>query len=129
MMAIAAIKQKRHAVLVFHELAPAFDFGLAKPTGINDRQLAFVRRAAPGLIEVALESGDTDALSEALVSAALLGRRDSEVYHEGLAALLARQHPDGTYSSIHDRAAPGADDYRHVVALTSWALLTSLDVE
>jgi len=119
--------ERRDAVIVFHELVPAVDFGFSEPSVIGDRQLAFLQRAVPGLIEAARQSGDTDALAEALVTAVLLDRGGSEFHARGLATLLARQNNDGTYASNRDQPEANADYYRHVVAVASWALLISLD--
>jgi len=117
----------REAVIVFHELIPALDFGLSEPSGIDERQLDFVRRSAPALLDAARESGDTDALAEALITAALLDVRDSDAYREGWSTLLSRQQPDGTFRSDVQRTMKRPAAYRHVVAVGGWALLTSLE--
>ena len=118
---------KRDAYRVFHELVPATDFGRGPPTRLSANQRSFLRRILPSLIEVSRSMGDTDAVAEALVSAALMNLRDTPAYRDGLAWLLARQHPDGTYVSARDKGGTWTSDhYRHVVLVASWAVLTSL---
>jgi hypothetical protein len=118
---------RREAYQIFHELAPAADLGHEPLTQLTPAQMAFARRVVPGLLAVSQADGDTDAVAEVLVSAALLGERDTSHYRDGIAWLLAQQRPDGTYMSARDRmrAAMG-DDFRHVVAVGSLALFTSL---
>lgn len=116
----------RDAYRVFHEVVPAARLGTAEPAQLTPAQLAFVREIVPGLIRVSRDAGDTDALAEALVSAALVGGRETTEYREGLAWLLAQQHEDGTYRSARDaRRSLDSDAFRHVVLVASHALLTS----
>ena len=113
----------RDAVRLYHEVAAAT--GLGRSSAAFERaQLDFARRAVPALIEVSTNEGDTDAAAEVLIAAALLGMRNTAAYRDGIAWLLARQKEDGTYTR-----APGTrpGDYRHVVLVASWALLTSLE--
>ncbi len=111
------------AYRVFHEIVPATNLGLAS-FEVSGIQLEFIRGALPGWIDASRAKGDTDALAEVLVVAALVGER-SAIYDDALAWLLARQREDGTYVVAHARSSAG--DYRHVVLVGSWALLTSLD--
>ena len=116
----------REAYLVFHELVPATDLGRL-PLSLTQNERSFLKTTIPELIEISRVSGDLDALAEILVASALSGTTDSEAYRDGLAVLLASQRPDGTYSSHRDRGRPGrVTDYRHIVQVASWALLSSL---
>jgi hypothetical protein len=118
---------RREAYRIFHELAPAADLGLEPLTQLTPAQMAFARRVVPGLLAVSQAEADTDAVAEVLVSAALLGERDTPLYRDGIAWLLAQQRPDGTYMSARDRMRPAtADNFRHVVAVGSLAVFTSL---
>ena len=111
------------AYLVFHEIVPATDLGLAS-FEVSAIQLEFIRGALPGWIDASRAKGDTDALAEVLVVAALVGERNA-IYDDALAWLLTRHQEDGTY--VVTKARKSVDDYRHVVLVGSWALLTSLD--
>lgn len=106
---------------IFHEIVPATDLG-AEPPRLSAGQLAFVRRSLPGWIAASRAQDDTDALAEALVVAHLSGARDDEA----LDWLLSRQRDDGTFE-VANRDAQGPDDYRHVVLVASFGLLTALD--
>jgi hypothetical protein len=117
----------RDAYQIFHELAPATDLGHEPLTQLTPAQVAFARRVVPGLFAVSRAAGDTDAVAEVLVSAALLGERDTPHYRDGIAWLLAQQRPDGTYMSARDRTREAtADDFRHVVTVGALAVFTSL---
>lgn len=120
------VPKVRDAYRVFHELVPASRLGTTEPTQLTPTQLSFVREIMPGLIQVSREAGDTDAVAEALVSAALVDGCDTTAYRDGLTWLLARQREDGTYRSARDaRRALDSDAFRHVVLVASHALLTS----
>lgn len=116
----------RDAYRLFHELVPMTDFGREAPARLHSDHVAFVRRVLPGLLEVSITAGDTDAAAEVLVSAALMGQRNTSAYQKGIAWLLARQGPAGTYASARDRNSPQEPNrFRHVVLVASYAVLTS----
>jgi len=118
----------RDAYRVFHELVPASRLATTELTQLTPEQLAFVRQVVPGLIRVSREDGNTDAVAEALVSAALVGGRDTAAYRESLTWLLQQARADGTYYSARDAARPlNNDSFRHVVLVASLALLTASD--
>jgi hypothetical protein len=118
----------RDAYRLYHEVAPATGLGHAAPDALGAEHLEFVRRSLPALIGAARTDGDTDAVAEALVAAALVGERDTPTYREGIAWLLEQQREDGTYHAARDLArAPTVNDSRHAVLVVSWALLASLD--
>ena len=109
---------------VFHEIVPATNLGMAS-FEVTAVQSDFIHGALPGWVDVSRAAGDTDAVAEALVVAALVGGRNTTTYDAALTWLLSRQKANGTYIIANPR--PGADDYRHVVLVGSWALLASLD--
>ncbi len=109
---------------VFHEIVPATNLGMTS-FEVTRIQSEFVRGALPGWVDVSRAAGDTDAVAEALVVTALVGDRDTRSYDDALAWLLSRQQADGSYAVANPR--PGADHFRHVVLVGSWALLASLD--
>jgi hypothetical protein len=118
---------RRDAYRVFHEIVPATDLGHEPLTPLTPAQATFARGVIPGLLDVSRSEGDTDAVAEVLVSAALLGQRDTPTYRDGIAWLLTRQRADGTYESARDSASTATpDNFRHVVLVASWAVLTSL---
>ena len=116
----------REAYLVFHEMVPATDLGRL-PLTITPEERHFLETTIPELIEICVSSGDLDALAEILVASALTGDTTSQIYLDGLSHLLASQSLDGTYTSHRDRFRSGqVSDYRHIVQVASWALLSSL---
>jgi hypothetical protein len=118
---------RRDAYQIFHEVAPATDLGYEPLTQLTPAQLAFARRVVPGLLTVSRAAGDTDAVAEVLVAAAMLGERDTSLYRDGIAWLLAQQRPDGTYMSARDRTREvTGDNFRHVVTVGTFAVFTSL---
>lgn len=118
---------RRDAYRIFHELVPTTDLGREPLTQLTPQQATFTRGVIPGLLDVSRAEGDTDAVAEVLVSAALLGQQDTQTYRDGIAWLLTRQRTDGTYRSARDRTRTTTpDSFRHVVLVASWALLTSL---
>jgi hypothetical protein len=111
---------------VFHELVPATDLGRL-PLQLTRDQKAFVVRALPALLRAARAKGDTDAVAEALISAALVGMRDSPAYRQHIAWLLSRQRTDGAFESHRDAGrTQAAAHYRHVMVVANWALMTAL---
>jgi hypothetical protein len=62
---------------LYHEIVPAAGLGLAPIQGFTAEQVAFAATIAPALIDVATRSGDTDAVAEALATAAVLGGRET----------------------------------------------------
>jgi hypothetical protein len=120
------VPTRSDAYRLFHEIVPATDLGREPLRELTPPQQAFASRLLPDVIRVSRSEGDTDAVAEALVSVALLDRREMPAYREALDWLLARQRPDGTYVSARDaRAATTPEHYRHVVLVASWAVLTS----
>lgn len=118
---------RQDAYRLFHEIVPATDLGQEPLTILTPPQQSFARGALPGLFGVSQADGDTDAVAEVLVSAALLGQRDTAFYAPGLQWLLDQQRPTGAYVSARDRMRPPSpNNYRHVVLVASWAVLTSL---
>ena len=111
------------AYRVFHEIVPSTNLGRAD-LSIRPFQSDFILRNLPAWLDAGRVEGDTDAVAETLVVAALLDRRDA-AYDDALGWLLSRQREDGTYTV--NSARGGAEDYRHVVLVGSWALLSSLD--
>lgn len=117
----------RGAYALYHEIAPAADLGRAPPSVFSGVQLEFARSILPALFEVSRSAGDTDAVAEVLITAALLGERERAFYRDGIEWLLAQQRDDGTYRDA--RGAGGRlppQHFRHGVLVVSWALLESL---
>jgi hypothetical protein len=113
---------------LYHEIVPAAGIALGPIQGFTAAQVAFAAGIAPALIDTATRSGDTDAVAEALVTAAILGGRETEDYWTGLRWLLDRHNGDGTFESNRDSGRTlDTDYYRHVVLVGSFALLTSLE--
>lgn len=116
------------AYRIYHEIAPATGLGAVPFAGFDRAQTEFVLRVLPGLIEVGRDAGDTDAVAEVLIAAALMGERDTAAYRDGIAWLLGRQREDGTYWTAGDSMTPpDPHESRHGVLVVSWALLTSLE--
>jgi hypothetical protein len=87
----------------------------------------FARGVLPALLEVSRSAGDTDAVAEVVITAALLDERERDFYAEGIAWLLAKQREDGTYRDARTgNARPAPRHSRHGVLVVSWALLESL---
>jgi hypothetical protein len=119
----------RSAYAIYHEIAADTDLGRAAPRLFNQRQLDFVRRALPQLLEVCIAEPDTDAAAEVLITAAILDQRERPYYVDGMRWLIAQQRSDGTYFSGRDLKRDRApENFRHVVAVGSWAVLESLQV-
>jgi hypothetical protein len=118
-----------NAYQVFHELVPATDLG-RHPLQLTREQRMFVRRTVPELLRMARDAGDTDAVAEVLVSAALVDARDTPAYHRHLAWLLSRQRADGAFESKRDAGkTEAASHYRHVMIVATWALMTAMPSE
>jgi len=117
----------RDAYRVYHDLAPAVDFGREPPRKLRQEHRVFVQRMLPEMIAATIRAEDTDAAAEALIAAALAGARSEPSYREGLTWLLSRQRDDGTFSSNRDRPDATAGHFRHVVFVGSWALLGAAD--
>jgi hypothetical protein len=119
----------RSAYAIYHEIAGDTDLGRAAPRVFNQRQLDFIRRALPQLLDVCITEHDTDAAAEVLIAAAILDQRERGYYAEGMRWLLAQQRADGTYFSARDlKRNQDPSNFRHVVLIGSWALLESLQV-
>ena len=117
----------RGAYALYHEIAPAADLGRAPPSVFSRARLEFARSILPALFDVSRNAGDTDAVAEVLVTAALLGERERAFYREGIEWLLAQQRDDGAYRDA--RGGGGSlppQHFRHGVLVVSWALLESL---
>lgn len=114
----------RDTYRVFHEIVPATSLGRTS-FEVSDVQSKFIRGMLPRWIDVSRAAGDTDAVAEALVVMALVGDRGSTSYNDTLDWLLSRQQVDGSY--VGPNSGKGADRFRHVVLVGSWALLSSLD--
>jgi hypothetical protein len=119
--------QALDAYALFHEIAPATALGHAPLMGLSERQVAFAREVIGTVVAAAQAVDETDATAEALVTAALVDRRADPAYRAGVAWLLRQQHPDGTYQTQMPPRPLGAHDYRHVVLVASFALLTARD--
>jgi hypothetical protein len=117
----------RSAYQIYHEIAGDTDLGRVAPRVFNQRQLDFVRRALPQLLEVCIAKPDTDAAAEVLIAAAILDQHERDYYAEGMRWLLAQQRVDGTYFSARDlNRNQDPSNFRHGVLVGSWAVLESL---
>lgn len=117
----------RDAYRAFHEIIPATDLGRL-PNQLSAEQTDFLRGVLPALIRAGQLTGDTDAVAEAVVTAAVMGGKATPAYAQGITWLLARQRPDGTYRTSRDAEGQPkpADAHRHAVFIGSYALLTSI---
>ncbi len=117
----------RGAYALYHEIAPAADFGRKPIRVFSDDQVEFARRVLPALLEVSRNAGDTDAVAEVLITASLLGEREQRYYGEGIEWLLMQQREDGTYRDARTtNAGLPSVHFRHAIVVVSWALLESL---
>jgi hypothetical protein len=117
----------RSAYAIYHEVAGATELGRVAPRVFNQRQLDFVRRALPQLLEICIAEHETDAAAEVLIAAAILDQRGRRYYVDGMRWLIAQQRSDGTYFSARDlKRTPEPSNFRHVVIVGSWAVLESL---
>lgn len=124
--AASYVPRPMDAYQLYHEIAPAAALGGAPLAGLSERQVRFAQEVVGDLITGTQGIRDTDATAEALIAAALLGRRALPAYGAGIAWLRAQQQPDGTYRSA-GAVRRNANDERHAILVASWALLTSLD--
>jgi hypothetical protein len=117
----------RGAYALYHEIAPASDLGRKPISVFSNEQLEFAQRILPALLKVSQHAGDTDAVAEVLITAAILNEREKSYYRTGIEWLLARQREDGTYRdarTTRERMPP--THFRHSILVVSWALLKFL---
>jgi hypothetical protein len=116
------------AYRIFHELAPAVDFGLEPPETLLEEDRERVRELLSGILAATMQKDDAEGTAEALIAAVLAGARSEPSYRTGLGWLLDRQRDDGTFASFQDGPNPKPGAFRrHMVLTGSWALLTAAD--